>query len=219
MTTAWAVVAAALGASFLTFFGTWILEWYRGVREKRVAKQDRLRDACTQMTNHALSLSLRVSTTYRMMISRSGIWENFDQLVGIRKPIDLMDLLEWYRQDLQPMFEAQGIVEVEGDMELIKAAASLIAAASELIGTPEVAHTPRSESSAAVRFFRAWWLNVRGFRFEEEIDRRINESVKSLGREMRNFAGLTRKRLGVGDPDVLVDAFPGLFAARVETPD
>ena len=36
--------------------------------------------------------------------------------------------------------------------------------------------------------------------------------MRELGRELRKFARVTREHLGVNDPDVVIRAFPELFA-------
>ncbi len=52
-------------------------------------------------------------------------------------------------------------------------------------------------------------------RRDPEVEKAIQETVRELGRELRKFTRVTRERLGVNDPDVVIRAFPELFAEPV----
>lgn len=212
MNEAWAVVVAALGASALTIIGTFWLERWRLVRTDKEAQKDRLREACVQMGSHALALALRANALYLTAILRSGIGEGLDIVLYHRKPLDPMDLADWLSADLEPMLEAQSIIEVTGDEGLVRAAADLIVAAMAVLEKASSA-TPGIQPGATV-----WRRIVHRFRAltplrrDPEVEKTIQRAVRDLGQQLRRFARSTRARLGVNDPDVVIRAFPELFA-------
>lgn len=212
MTDAWAVVAAALGASALTIIGTFWLERWRLARAEREAQKDRLREACVQMGSHALAFAVRAHALYLTAIVRSGIGEGLDVVLYHRKPLEPMDLADWLAVDLKPILESQSLIEVTGDEELVRAAADLVVAVMTVLEKASNA-TPSAQIDATpwhriVHRFRA----LIPLRRDPEVEKAIQRAVRELGRELRRFARATRARLGVNDPDVVIRAFPELFA-------
>jgi hypothetical protein len=210
----WAVVVAALGAAFLTIAGTFWLERWRLARSGREADEGKLREACVQMDSHALRLVVRANAIYLTALVRSGLGEGLDILLHQRKPLDPMELTDWLSQDFGPMLEAQSFIELVGDRDLIQAAASLVVAAVEVVGKASSVGEPlgrRDGESIRERGLR-WGRRLAAVRKDPELEKEIQRATRDLGRQVRRFASVTRKRLGVNDPDAVVLAFPELFA-------
>ena len=213
MNEAWAVVAAALGSATLTIAGTFWLEQWRLGRAAKAADSDRLREACVQMGGHALSFALRVHALYLTAVVRSGIGEGLDIVLYYRKPIDPMELADWPAVDLKPMLEAQSLIEITAGEELVRAASTLVLAAMGVLEK-----TSSATSSSAGPDASVWHRIVSRLQAlvplhrDPEVEKAIQQAVRELGRELRKFARVTRERLGVNDPDVVIRAFPELFA-------
>ena len=222
MAEAWAVVAAALGSALLTIVGSFWLERWRVARSERRATGERLREACVQLNGRALNLSFRANALYITSIFRSGLTEGLDVLLHYRKPVDPMELTDWLLQDLKEMVQAQSLIEVLGDRELIRSAADLVLAGSVVLEKASditKQQTPPANAGIGKRVLH-WLGTLRSLRRDPEVEQGISEAVAELGRQARRFAALTRERLGVNDPDAVVAAFPHLFAEdRSHLPD
>jgi len=211
---AWAVVAAALGASFLTILGTFWLERWRMARAVRADNNDRLRGACVRLAGHAQAFMMRCHGLYLTSVMRSGIGEGIDVTFHYRKPADPMAFTEWLLEDLNPMWEAQSLIEITGDRDLIRAGADVITAATNVLAqataiTESRVAPPRARMSVRLRF---WLRSLVPLRRSSEVERATLEAVRDLARKLRQFARLTRERLGVDDPNDVIAAFPQLFA-------
>src|ERR1035438_2662887 len=113
--TAWAVVAAALGASFLTVVGTWWLDVRRDVRARRRADREQLISACNELVSSAMGLMLRTGILAEAAILRSGLTEGLDIAMHHRKPIDPVELGDWLNSDVRQMLSSQAVVWQLGD--------------------------------------------------------------------------------------------------------
>lgn len=90
--TAWAVVAAALGASLLTSLGAWWLESRRTPAAQRESRRAALVEACVQLFGGAFRLSHSANSTHETLIQRSGLSDRVDVLLHQRKPLDYLEL-------------------------------------------------------------------------------------------------------------------------------
>lgn len=213
MNEAWAVVAAALGSATLTIAGTFWLEQWRLGRAAKAADSDRLREACVQMGGHALSFALRAHALYLAAVVRSGIGEGLDIVLYHRKPIDPMELADWLAVDLKPMLEAQSLIEVTAGEELVRAASDLVLVAMGVLEKTSSATSSSAGPDASVWHRIASRLQALvPLHRDPEVEKAIQQAVRELGRELRKFARVTRERLGVNDPDVVIRVFPELFA-------
>lgn len=212
MNEAWAVVAAALGSAVLTISGTFWLERYRLGRGAKAAEDDRLRAACVLMATHALLFALRADILYRTAMIRSGIREGPDIALYRRKPIDPMGVSDWLRVDLEPMIEAQSLIQMMAGEDLIHAASDLVNRAAEILGKAS-----RTTSSPPGRDSPGWWMIADRLKVlaplsrNLEAEREIQQAIRELGQKLREFSVLTRQRLGVNDPDAVIRAFPQLY--------
>jgi hypothetical protein len=218
MNDAWAVVAAALGSAALTIAGTFWLEQWRLRRAAKSADTDRLREACVQMGGHALSFALRAHALYLTAVVRSGIGEGLDVVLYHRKPLDPMELADWLAVDLKPMLEAQSLIEITAGEELVRAASGLVLAVMGVLekASSVTSGSPGPGASLWARLAARFQALV-PLRRDPEVEKAIQQAVRELGRELRKFARVTRERLGVNDPDVVIRAFPELFAEAAVT--
>jgi hypothetical protein len=221
MSTAWAVVAAALGSSFLTIVGTFWLERWRAKRADHGTSSDRLREACIHMCSHAMALALRGNALYLTAIFRSGIGEGLDVALYHRRPLDVMELTSWLFEDLRPMLEAQSLIEITGDHDLIRATADLVLAGMAVVGKASDVARSRSQEPdvGASRRVAGWMRGIVPMRKNAEVEQAIQQAVRTLGQEARQFARVTRERLGVNDPDAVIRAFPELFSPVESKPE
>ena len=205
MTSTWAVVVAALGSASLTILGTFGLDAWRARRASKEAHKDRLRSACVQLGSHALAFVLRAQALYLTSIFRSGFSEGLDVALYHRKPVDPMELSEWLSADLRPMLAAQSLIEVVADEELVRSAADLVLTAMTVLEKASSIVQPADESSATLpRRVRRRLRALIPLRRDPEVEKAIHEAVRRLGRQLRHFSRLTRDRLGVNDPDVVM---------------
>lgn len=216
MSTAWPVVVAALGSASLTIFGTFWLERWRMSRADRGASNDKLSEACVQMSSHALALALRAHTLYLTAVLRSGIGEGLDVALHLRKPIEPMELSDWLFADVRPMLDAQSVIEVtSGNELLIRSAADLVLAAMTVLDkASDIGESSAQQVDRRVISRLGTWLRqgVVPLRRDPEKERAIRQAVRDLGQQVRQFARVTREHLGVNDPDAVIRAFPELFA-------
>lgn len=217
MNEAWAVLAAALGSSFLTILGTFWLERWRIARAARAATRDGLRQACVQLGSHAQGFALRAHTIYITAVFRSGIGEALDVTLYHRKPIEPMELADWLSVDLKPMLEAQSEIEVIGDVELVQVASDVVLSAMEVLGkaTDMVAKSSGSGEQSQRGLGR--WLRSRlgslvPLRRDPQLEEMMRQAVRTLGQQVRRFAQVTREHIGVNDPEAVTRAFPELFS-------
>lgn len=217
MTDAWAVVAAALGSSTLTIVATFGLELWRERRARKKADADRLRNSCVQLASHAISFALRAQALYATGISRSGIKEGLDVALYYRKPLDPRDPIEWLLIDMGPMLEAQSLIEVSADEELIRTAGDLIQAANVVLEKTtdglkkSLSEVRQPHDATPSRQVASYFRALIPLKRDPEVEDAINSAVKGVVLRLRQFGRVTRERLGVNDPDAVIRAFPELF--------
>lgn len=211
----WAVVIAALGSAFFTITGSFWLENYRLKRVDQAVKKNSLREACIQMGGNACALTLRAQTLYTTATMRSGIKEGIDVVLRFRKPLDPMEFNDWLFKDVNRMFEAQSLIEVSGNYDLIRSASELMIAAAALIGKASSAtrSTRKDDKSLPTKKILAFLRPLLPIHRDPDIEREIEEAIRELAKQLRQFTALTRKHLKVNDPDAIVRAFPELFQA------
>ena len=214
MADAWAVVAAALGASFLTIAGSFWLERWRGRQAARTSWHDQLRTACGQLNSHAISPTLRSNALYLTTILRSGIGEGLDVVLYHRKSIDPLELTGWLLPDWEAITQAQMSIELFGDEDLIRSAAEVVLRAMAVLEASTSAFRRSDDQSQRGwrRATRRVYSNLVPLKRSEAVEHEVRETIKDMGRSLRQFASLTRKRLGINDPEAVIRAFPELFA-------
>jgi hypothetical protein len=214
--TAWAVVAAALGAALLTSAASFGLEQ---VRARRVEERQRLSDVrrvCGELISSAHRLAHRSGFLHLTMYSRSGFNESIDIVMHHRKPIDLMELGDYLDQDFGPMLQAQASIWMIGDEELILAASQVILAAGDVIAKSTA--LPQSATSANLDAANTVVQKIKSFKSLKQdpaLEAARVQSIRELGRACWSFGQVTRKHLNV-DVDDLMRAFPTFSDQSVE---
>jgi hypothetical protein len=135
MTSAWAVVAAALGASFLTSLGSLGVVWYQDRRRGKAGDQDALHSAVLELLTRSIAAALRAQALRDTLRFRSGLMEGVDVVIlRLRKPADPMEVLDW-QQDLVPLNAALNEIWTRWDQEGIRLANDLVGKCADLLGT------------------------------------------------------------------------------------
>jgi hypothetical protein len=169
--------------------------------------------------SHAISLALRSNALYLTTVLRSGIGEGLDVVLYHRKPIDPLELSSWLLPDWEGITQAQMTIELFADEDVIRSAAEVVLRAMAVMDASTAAFK-RPADSAQPRWRRAvhhMYGNLVPLKRSEDAEQSMQEKVREMARELRQFASLTRKRLGVNDPDAVIRAFPELFAEAGES--
>lgn len=129
----WAPVAAALGASLLTGgFGFGTILWQQRKRDQGDAAAQKS-EAYHQLISHSLSFTIRAQALRNTMRSRSGLNERIDLALRLRRPIDPMELHDWFAQGHEPMNQAWSRIEVIGSPDAVDAATQLLDACADYV--------------------------------------------------------------------------------------
>lgn len=210
---AWAVVAAALGASVLTAGATLGIDWWRMRREASASRKRELTQACATLVTGAHKMSIRASAVKEMMIMRSGIWEGVDVALHHRKPLDPTTLVEYMQVDMAPMLDAQATIWILGDQQLIAGASGIILAAAEVVSKSTALPEDRQPVSRDAELkdrARALARGMRQLPRDPALEEARNAAVRELARACLKFGLIARQCLQGADPDDLWRAFPGL---------
>ncbi|MHB1526528.1 MAG: hypothetical protein ACYCZN_09650 [Candidatus Dormibacteria bacterium] len=185
MSSIWAPVVAALGASILTAVASLGVTWYREHLHGIVARRTRRRDAYTALYNASMAAALRASTLDLTIRVRSGVGESVDVLLGKRKMLDPLELHDWLMQDWAPVHEAAGHVMLLGSpaaaelsRQIVLQCATLVQHATSL--PPTAGALPRLRQVRRDADWLAKW----------------NEEVERLGELRKQFASLARSEEG-----------------------
>lgn len=209
MSDTWAVVVAALGASLLTGGSAFGVEAWRDRLARKRATKERLREACVQLNSHAIAYTQLIHALQLTAVNRAGLGEGLAVVMHQRKPIDVMELTDWLLAELRPMLEAQAVIQLLGDEEVIRGAAAVILVANDVMGGTTKAKDEVDQKAAAaplIERFVVFMANPKT-KLPPEVEQALSEGVVKLGQESRRFARLTRKHLGVNDPDAVMRAF------------
>jgi hypothetical protein len=215
---AWAVVAAALGASVLSTGGTFFLDASRSKRRAAAAKVDELKGACVQMIANAHKFANRASALRANMIIRSGFTESLDIVLRHRQLADVLEINDYWYTELSALYDAQSIIWLSGDEVLIRGAGEIVTAVGDLMA--KYSAIPKSimddPTDSAFEKFVRHLRKFKTFPPDPEGDLLRNDAVKQLGSVCARFGQIMRDRLGVLDVDAILRVFPGL---QVVDPD
>ncbi len=135
MTSAWAVVAAALGSALLTSAGSLLVVGYRERRRDKATDQDALHRAVVELLTRSIAIGMRARALRDAIRFRSGLMEGVDVvMLRLRKPIDALELYDWQAQDMVPLNAALNEVWTRWDQEGIRLANDLVLKCAELLG-------------------------------------------------------------------------------------
>jgi hypothetical protein len=216
--TAWAVVAAALGAALLTTGGAFLLDRYKAGSAAETVDRNELMAACVDLISRAQKLSHRAGFLHETMITRSGLSEGMDIALHHRKPLDQLEIGDYFLVDLGPMLEAQARVWLSGDEDLITHAGGILFASAELMGKSTALPTDRrpSEGDTAKERMIKRARGLKSLERDPELEAARNQALRELGRACWQFGQVMRARLGVKDVEALFRAFPGFHGAPAD---
>jgi hypothetical protein len=195
MTSAWAVVAAALGASFLTSLGSLGVVWYQERRRSRASDQAALHSAVLELLTRSTAVGLRAQALQDTIRSRSGLGEGLDVALRYRKPFDPMELHDWQALDLVPLNAALNEIWTRGDRDGIRLAGDLVGKCANLLRES----TARAPARTALK-----WLHkaVFGERWTPEMLAAQQRALDDMLAARRRLADYARAALKMDTVDL-----------------
>jgi hypothetical protein len=184
----WAPVVAALGASLLTILGTlWLNRRQHRRAGKDAARQERFA-AYQELLNWSFALANRIRAAGDTMRLRTGLGEGVQVLLRQRKPLDLMELYDWFELDFRGMRDAWSCIWTTGTQAAIDSADRLVDATVDLM------------SVATASPQRCWVVKVYGSLVGESWSKEQLEAYDTAARrfvdERVQFAQLVRTETG-----------------------
>ena len=182
----WAPVVAALGASFLTGvlgFGTIFWQQRRRDRADAVAQK---RNAYGLLIAHSLNFTIRAQAMRNTMRARSGFNERLDLAMRLRRPLDPIELHDWFAQGYEPLNQAWANVEVVGSAAAVRIATDLMDTCADFVKLA-------GELGMARGRFVTY---LRGFEWTADQDRALEEAARRVLGHRRAFIALARTELG-----------------------
>jgi hypothetical protein len=125
----WAPVVAALGTGVIGFGG---VLWQQFRRDRRAALTEKS-DAYYRLIAHCLSFAVRAGTVRNAMRVRSGLNERLDLALRLRRPLDPMEVHDWFAQGYEPMNQAWSTIQVVGSVDAVRVAKELMDACADMV--------------------------------------------------------------------------------------
>jgi hypothetical protein len=199
----WAPVVAALGASVLTGgFGFGTIWWQQRKRDRGDAAAQKS-EAYHQLISHSLSFTIRAQALRNTMRSRSGLNERLDLALRLRRPIDPMELHDWFAQGYEPMNQAWSKVEVIGSPDAVDVATQLLDACADYVGMATELGTARGRVATYLK----------GLHWTREQEDALEATARRVIEHRRAFIKITRRELGQ-EPVPPFQALPDRKAAE-----
>jgi len=153
----------------------------------------------------------RASALHETMITRSGLSEGINVTMGVRKPLDHLELVDYLQMDMGPMLDAQAVIWMTGDEALITAASVVVLSAGNVISkSTTLPEDRRSEENQSFRDrVKGQVQGLRQLQRDPEVEAARIVALRELGRNCWTFGQVMRARLGVADVEALLRAFPG----------
>ena len=187
VSSAWAPVVAALGASILTGFFTW------GFSASGQRRADR-RDAERRQGEGYLPILLASNRlvafgqVLRVMLSaRTGVAEGLGVLLRLRKPIDTQDLMGRFATELTAILDAQAALQTVGTQAAVDAGERVVLVATEYL-------TACGEMTSSQRR----WLEIRGWKPTRLQQENLEQKLRELFRARAAFIHVVRRDLDRG---------------------
>lgn len=189
MTPSEVAITAALGASFLTAFGSLGVVWVQESRRRKASDLAALRAAVTELLARSLAVAMRARALGEAMKIRSGLKEGVDVTMRNRKPVDPLEVHDWMAQEVIPLNSALAELWTRDDQEGIRLANDVVNKCAELLGV-STARQPASDGLGRVRRM------VAGERWTPEMIAETERAVRELAQARKKFAEHARIRLG-----------------------
>jgi hypothetical protein len=210
MSTVWAAVIAALGASALTGLASLGVMWLQQHLQGKSADRDALQAAVTEMLSASLAVSMRARTMGDAMKIRSGLGEGVDVTFGWRKPLDPLEFHDWMARDMGALGAGWSKVwAIADDQELIRRANALLDASGNIISVA-TARMPAATLSERARRL------VKGERWTPQMEQEYEDALTALARAREQLAQQARTLLEVTSVQLFGHGLP---EGHGETPE
>lgn len=133
MTSVWVPIVAAVGASGLTGltgFGAIIWNQRHIDRSANSATQA---ETCRLLVEHSLSFTMLANSIRQTAEFRSGLGEGLDVTLGIRRPLEPLDLHDRLAVAFEPINSAWTTIKVSGTLETMQLADHLVRACADVL--------------------------------------------------------------------------------------
>jgi hypothetical protein len=117
---------------------------------------------------------------------RSGVGEGVDVTLGLRRPMDPLELHDWFAQGFEPINEAWSTIQMIGSPEAVEAATDLLDACGDLLG---LATQPGQARSKVM-------TTIAGMRWTREQDEAYQDALRRLVKEREALITIARVELG-----------------------
>jgi hypothetical protein len=190
MTSAWAVVAAALGAALLTSVGSRWIVGYQERRRDKASDRDALHRAVVELLTRSIAVAMRARAMRDAIRFRSGLMEGVDVVIlRLRKPLDALGLYDWQAQDMVPLNAALNVVWTRWDQEGIRLANDLVLKCADLLGestTLVPAKTPLQRARKAL-------IGERWTPESEDVYKRARKDMVDARKRLADYARASLK--------------------------
>lgn len=199
MTASEVAITAALGASFLTAFGSLGVVWVQEWRRRKASDKAALHAAVTELLSRSLAVAMRSRALGEAMKARSGLKEGLDVTTRARKPVDPLEVHDWMAQEVIPLNTALAELWTRDDQEGVRLANDVVNKCMELLGV-STARQPAHDGLGRVRRL------VAGERWTPEMIAENQRAVNALALARKKFADHARARLGLGAVELFTSA-------------
>lgn len=133
MTSIWVPVVAAVGASGLTGLAGFGSVVWNQRRIERSAGSATQAEACRLLVEHSLSFSMLANSLRHTAEFRSGVGDGLDVALGIRRPLDPLDLYDRLATAFEPINTTWTTLKVTAALETVQFADHLVRACADLL--------------------------------------------------------------------------------------
>jgi hypothetical protein len=180
----WAPVVAALGTGVIGFGG---ILWQQFRRDRRATLAEKS-DAYYQLIAHSLSFAVRAGTMQNTMRVRSGLNERMDLTLRLRRPLDPMEVHDWFAQGYEPMNQAWSKIQVVGSVDAVRVAKELMDACADMVALA-------GELGGARGPFGTY---LRGLEWTSDQEEALKATTNRMIEHREALIELARKDLGHG---------------------
>ena len=185
MSSSWAPVVAALGASALTgLFTLGVAAWIQARSSRTIALGDR-REAYLGLL-HAVSRLTAVGLTVRVTLQhRVGVAESAGVLMGLRRAVDLDEVQQRFERELVSILDAEARLWTVGSQPAIDASETVAIAATAYL-----------EASGSMSVRQRRWIGIDGWRPSAEQEQALEKINAELMAARVEFVRVVRKEIG-----------------------
>ena len=195
MTSAWAVVAAALGASLLTGGASLSVIWVQEKLRRKSSDRAALHAAVQDVLSRSIAVAMRGRAMGETMKVRSGLKEGLDVTMRHRKPVDPLELHDWIAQDGVPLNAALNEIWMRWDQEGIRLANDVVGKCLDFMDASTALQPARSGRERV----RSWAM---GERWTPGMIAENERAMKELAQARKRLADYARAKLGLPAVDL-----------------